>query len=95
MEKKLSSEEIRKRYYEDKAFNELKDTYFDGMYGLERGYGKYNIDCKKVYRKIVNYRIKTFGTSYMPKPDSGFYKTADERLNDARKASKRHRDRFR
>ena len=82
MEKKLSSEEIRKKYYEDKAFNELKDTYFDGMYGLE-------------YRKIVNYRIKKFGTSYMPKPDSGFYKTADERLNDARKASKRHRDRFR
>ena len=95
MEKKLSSEEIRKRYYEEKAFVELRDKYFDGMYGLKREYGEYGIDCKKVYHKIVNYRIKKFGTSYMMKPDNEFYKTSDERLLDAQKASRRHRDRIR
>ena len=48
---------------ETKIFNELKDKYFSGMRYLKKRYGNMDADLYRVYRKIINYRIKRYGTS--------------------------------
>lgn len=95
MKKDLTIEEVRKKYYEDKIFNELKDIYFmGGTKYIKSRYGKYGIDATGVYRRIVNYRIKKYGTSSLIDPDSGVLKTTMECYRDASRASSRHRQRI-
>ena len=59
-----------KQYYEQVMFNELKDRPFDTLNYIRRKYPdydtKYNVDYSMVYKKIMDYRIKRYGTSFMP-----------------------------
>lgn len=96
MSKKLTIDELRKKYYEEKAFNELKNIYFSGGWKyIDSKYGKYGINSQDVYRRITNYRIKKFGTSSLLDPQAGIWKRTDECMKDASRASSRHRQRIR
>lgn len=92
---KLTAEEIRIKYYEEKAFEDLKNAYFTGGWRyIDSQYGKYGVDANKVYRRIINYRIKKFGSSFIIQPDFGISKTSAERLKEASRANKRHKSRI-
>lgn len=61
---------FKKQYYEQQMFNDLRDTPFDTLRYIKKTYPdydtKYGVDYFQVYRRIMNYRIKRYGTSYMP-----------------------------
>lgn len=65
-------EEFTKLFLEEKVFNELKDVYFGGIKHLKSTYKEFDIDYDKVYRRIINYRIDKYGTSYLPDPTADF-----------------------
>ncbi len=85
---KKNSEEFQKQYFETVVFNELKDAYFPGISYIRNKYEDLGIDCWEVYRKIVDYRIKKYGNSYMSDPKKFPVKTREERLNDAKLVTK-------
>lgn len=66
----MDSKDFTKEYYEAKIFNELKDTSFAGINDIKKKYPNLDIDYYNVYRKILNYRIKKYGTSFISAPDN-------------------------
>ena len=95
MGKQLTVEEIRTKYYEEKAFDELKNVYFPGgWHYIDAMYGKYGVDAHALYRRIMNYRIKTFGTSYITQSDFGITKSTEVRIKEAQRANKRYKSRI-
>lgn len=85
----MKKEEFAKQLLEQQIFDELKDTYFTGIKYIRAKYQGSGIDFDRVYRRIVNYRIKNYGSSYMEGPID--YKTSKERLDDVHKAYKRRK----
>ncbi len=81
-------EDFQKQYFETVVFNDLKDSYFPGIKYIREKYGDLGIDCWEVYRRVVDYRIKKYGNSYMINPKDFPFKTKDEILNDAKSVNK-------
>lgn len=88
MNEEKNREGFQKQYFETVAFNELKDKYFPGIKYIRDKYGDLGIDCWAVYRRIVDYRIKKYGNSYMSDPKEVF-KTKEEMLRDSQNVRKR------
>lgn len=82
----MKKEEFAKQLLEQQIFDELKDTYFTGIKYIRAKYQGSGIDFDRVYRRIVNYRIKNYGNSYMAVPVE--YKTSEERKEDAHRVHK-------
>ena len=86
-----NSKEFQKNYFETVVFNELKDAYFPGISYIRNKYGDLGIDTWNVYRRIVDYRIKKYGNSYLSDPKQT-YKTKEEMMKDSQNIRK---DRYR
>lgn len=84
-----TKEEFKIRLLEQQIYEELKDGYFGGVGYIRQKYDGSGIDASKVYRWIVNYRIKVYGTSTFLNPSFIVYKTRGERKRDAVKARQR------
>lgn len=84
-------EEFTKLFLEEKVFNELKDDYFGGIKHMKSMYKDLPIDYDAVYRRIINYRIKKYGTSFIPHPltDCNAGSSREELLKVARKVRQR------
>lgn len=54
-------EEFKKNLMEQQLFNELKDIPFRNSQYINRKYQGLDIDHSRLYRRIVNYQIKTYG----------------------------------
>ena len=80
--------DFQKQYFETVAFNELKDAYFPGIAYIRNKYGDLGINCWDVYKKVIDYRIKKYGNSYMADPRCVMLKTREERLYDAHQVYK-------
>lgn len=66
----MNVEDFKKQYYEQVIFDNLKDTPFDALNYIRKKYPNYdklyNVDYTMVYKRIMDYRIKRYGTSFMP-----------------------------
>lgn len=80
---KYTKEEFKQLLLEQQIFDELKDGYFGGINYIRLKYEGSGIDFSRVYRKIVNYRIATYGTSTLFSPSSYMYKNKEERLKES------------
>lgn len=59
----MDKEEFKKRLIETQIFNELKDCHFSGANYIKNKWQGLDIDYSRVYRRIVNYQVKTYGSS--------------------------------
>lgn len=61
----LTKEQFIKKTYEEMIYNELKDKLFVTATIVKALYPEYEgiVDYSVIYKKIVDYRIKTYGTS--------------------------------
>lgn len=61
----LTREQFIKKTYEEIIFNEVKDKFYVTAPILRAMYPEYEgiVDFSNIYKKIVEYRIKTYGTS--------------------------------
>lgn len=64
----MNKEEFRKKLIEQTIFEELKDCCISNNY-LRKKYQGLDIDHNKVYRRIINYRISKYGSSFITSPD--------------------------
>lgn len=79
----MNKDTFIKEFYEQKIFNEMKDIYFGGVRELKRRYGELDINYSDIYRKIINYRIKRYGTAYISPPDSDAMLPREFRVKNA------------
>jgi hypothetical protein len=86
---KLTKEEFKIRLLEQQIFDELKDGYFGGVAYIRSKYEGTGIDYSKLYRRIVNYRIATYGTSNIDIPELVGIKSRAERLRESQCARTR------
>lgn len=65
MKMPLTREQFIKKTYEEMIFNEVKDKLFVTATILRAMYPEYEgiVDFGNIYKKIVEYRIKKYGTS--------------------------------
>ncbi|MBQ6631550.1 MAG: hypothetical protein IJH55_05365, partial [Romboutsia sp.] len=54
-------EEFKKNLMEQQLFNELKDIPFRNSEYIFKKYQGLDINHSRLYRRIVNYQIKTYG----------------------------------
>lgn len=87
----MTKEEFKTLLLEQQIFDELKDGYFGGINYIRCKYEGSGIDFSRVYRRIVNYRIATYGTSSFENPRSYSWKTIEERRKESHKTwSRKH-----
>lgn len=80
---KENKEDFMKKVLEEKIFNELKDCYFGGKKDMISRYKDYQVDYDDIYRRIINYRIEKYGTSFVTKPTKDFYVSRKEYIKRA------------
>lgn len=61
---------FKSKCYEYMLFEKFKDVYLGdnhdgGVHYIEKMYPNLPVDYNDVYRKIIKYRIKKYGTSYI------------------------------
>ena len=78
-----SKEEFIRQLLEQQIFDELKEGYFGGCGYIRAKYEGTGIDASRVYRRIVNYRIKKYGTSTLENPSYYTYYTREDRIKQA------------
>lgn len=79
----MKKEEFKKGLLEQQIFDELKDSYFGGITYIKMKWQGLDIDYGKIYRRIINYRIKTYGTSFFTPNDDVIHAKEDYyRLNN-------------
>ena len=85
-----NKEDFVKKVLEEKIFEELKDDYFGGIKDIKNRYKDYPIDHDEVYRRIINYRIKRYGTSFISKPANDYHISSEEyaRRSERRRQAK-------
>lgn len=59
----MVKEEFEQRVLEQQIFNDLKDASIWSSEYVRKKYQGLNIDYSRLYRRIINYQIKTYGTS--------------------------------
>lgn len=74
----MEKEEFKRRLLEQQIFDELKDGYHGGVNYIKNKWQGCDIDPNRIYRRIINYRIKTYGTSYMVSPNKDIEKPKEE-----------------
>ena len=57
----MSREEFAERFLENQVFVELKDSSIPGINYLRLKYQGTGIDFSRLYRRLINYQIKTYG----------------------------------
>ena len=85
----MKKEELLKKYNEVRIFNELKDVYFEGINDMKRRYRNVDVDFYSIYRRIINYRIKKYGTSLFVNPNNYNIRTREDSLKLAYTCNKR------
>ena len=85
----MTKEEFKTRLLEQQIFDELKDGYFGGINYIRVKYEGTGIDFSRLYRRIVNYRIATYGTAYLDNPSSFIYKSKEECMKKSENAKQR------
>lgn len=88
----MNREEFKTRLLEQQIFEELKDGYFGGIGYIRTKYEGSGIDFSRVYRRIINYRIKEFGTSTII---CNSYYTKQDRIRQNANIRKSRKARFR
>lgn len=86
----MENRDFKQRVLEEQIFDELKDTSIKSSEYFRRKYEGADINYSRIYRRIVNYQIKEYGSSlnnYVPK------KTRDELLKEHQKARARKYER--
>lgn len=89
----MTKEEFIIRLIEQQIFDELKDGYFSGINYIRMKYEGSGIDFSRLYRRIVNYRIREYGTSSFPNLTD--YYRSDERLKQNQNIKRARRNRLR
>lgn len=56
-------EEFKRRVLEEKIFNEIKDEPIISAEFIRRKFKGSEVDFSRLYRKLVNYQVKTYGIS--------------------------------
>lgn len=87
----MTKEEFKTLLIEQQVFDELKDGYFGGISYIRLKYEGSGIDFNRVYRRIVNYRIATYGTSTLFNPGSWVYKNKETRKKESHNAYMRNK----
>ena len=80
----MDREQFKILLIEEQIFEELKDSYFGGIGYIRCKYEGSGIDFSRVYRRIINYRIATYGTSTLYSPRHYTYKDSKTRIREAR-----------
>ena len=83
----MAKEEIKQLFLENQIFNEWKDCNIKNSDFLRLKYQGLEIDFSRLYRNIINYQVKTYGTSLNGQPTT--YKTKDENRRISNNAVKR------
>ena len=81
----MAREEFKQRVFEQQIFNELKDGSISINY-IKSKYQGLDIDYSRIYKRIINYQIETYGCSISNSYNSFFkskeeYKKASNYLN--------------
>ena len=63
----MKKEEVKQRVLEQQIFNEVKDASININY-LKRKYAGIGINFPSLYRRIVNYQVKTYGRALYTQP---------------------------
>ena len=87
----MDKEQFKILLIEEQIFEELKDGYFGGVNYIRNKYEGSGIDVSRVYRRIANYRIERYGTSWIENPKHFERKTRQDRIREARNISNRKR----
>jgi len=83
----MALDEFKQRVLEEQLFNELKDKALVNSEVFKKKYKDIDIDHSRLYRRIVNYQVKKYGSTL----DSSFvYKPS---YNERMKYAKQKRDR--
>lgn len=87
-----NKEEFKRLLKEQELFDKLKDKYVTCEY-INGTYCDLDIDHSRLYRRIVNYKIKKYGSSFELKPSYGIFKSIEEyhKLNNKSRYRKRYR----
>ena len=59
----MNKEEFEQRVLEQQIFNEVKDGSICNIDYIKRKYQGLNINYSRLYRRIINYQIETYGCS--------------------------------
>lgn len=86
----MSMRDFKQRVLEQQIFDELKDTPIGSSKYFKAKYEGSDIDFTRLYRRIVNYQIKEYGTTlnfHVPK------KTKEDLIKEHQKARQRRYNR--
>lgn len=86
----MSMRDFKQRVLEQQIFDELKDTPIRSSKYFKAKYEGSDIDFTRLYRRIVNYQIKEYGTTlnfHVPK------KTKEDLIKEYQKARQRRYNR--
>lgn len=59
----MSKEDFKKNLMEEQLFQELKDVPFRNSMYIRKKYQGLDINHDRLYRRIINYQVKTYGAS--------------------------------
>ena len=59
----MRKEDFKQKYLEQQIFDELKDSPLKNSEVFRKKYQGADIDHTRLYRRIVNYQIKTYGST--------------------------------
>lgn len=82
----MNKEEFRRKLIEQQIFDELKECCISNNY-LRKKYQGLDIDFNKVYRRIINYRVKKYGSSYLVNPTNSVINNKSEYRKSNKRAS--------
>lgn len=89
----MDKEQFKIFLLEQQIFDELKDGYFGGVGYIRNKYDGTGIDAARVYRRIVNYRISTYGSSSLDNPYINTNNNAETRKKQSQYARQRRYNR--
>lgn len=90
----MDNKSFTKTYYETKIFNELKDIFFVGVNDMKKRYPDLDVDYYDIYRRILNYRIEKYGSSFMVDPNSEDHRSRKDCIKKSDTARRRKRYRL-
>ena len=90
----MERKEFKQRVLEDQIFNELKDGVLRSSEYLRKKYQGTDVNFTRLYRRIINYQIKTYGTSLNDSNDYMHTKQEKYILSQRAKQRKIYRKNF-
>jgi len=83
----MANKDFKQRVLEEQIFNELKDTSIKGCRFYRAKYEGSGVDISRLYRRIVNYQIKEYGSTldnYIPRKNPEDLKKEYQRARNRR-----------